>query len=171
MLGRRGAAVVAVRDEGTHLLRGTAVGLRIDEAVLLRPTDVELTAAECVVLRGPAWTQRQWQDHVAADPRRHRATVRGRGHPGRLTGERHDLTRTTIAALIGAPATYRDLTLVDHLVLIDSTWGRVGQRADDRADEILELLEIDHLAERYRKWHPAATIRHPARVRNESARA
>src|SRR5664280_2321065 len=53
MLGRRGAAVVAVRDEGTHLLRGTAVGLRIDEAVLLRPTDVELTAAECVVLRGP----------------------------------------------------------------------------------------------------------------------
>jgi hypothetical protein len=47
MLGRRCAAVVAVRDEGTHLLRGTAIGLRIDEAVLLRPTDVELTAAEC----------------------------------------------------------------------------------------------------------------------------
>ena len=169
MLGRRGAAVVAVRDEGTHLLRGTAVGLRIDEAVLLRPTDVELTAAECVVLRGPNGSGKTTLLRILAGtvpPSEGEATL-----DGSPVDERHDLTRTTIAALIGAPATYRDLTLVDHLVLIDSTWGRVGQRADDRADEILELLEIDHLAERYRKWHPAATIRHPARVRNESARA
>ena len=68
---------------------------------------------------------------------------------GSRIDERDDLTRTAIAALIGAPATYRDLTLVDHLVLIDSTWGQVGERADDRADEILELLGIDHLAERF----------------------
>ena len=168
MLGRRGAAVVAVRDEGTHLLRASAVGLRIDEAVL-RPTDVEVTAADCVVLRGPNGSGKTTLLRILAGtvpPSEGEATL-----DGSPVDERHDLTRTTIAALIGAPATYRDLTLVDHLVLIDSTWGRVGQRADDRADEILELLEIDHLAERYRKWHPAATMRHPARVRNESARA
>ena len=54
-----------------------------------------------------------------------------------------------IAALIGPPATYRDLTLVDHLVLIGSTWGEVGAPAAGRADAMLELLEIDHLAERF----------------------
>jgi ABC-2 type transport system ATP-binding protein len=147
MLGRRGAAVAAVRDEGSHLLRATAVGLRIDEAVLLRPTDVELTAAQCVVLRGPNGCGKTTLLRILAGtvpPSEGKATL-----DGSPVDERHDLTRTTIAALIGAPATYRDLTLVDHLVLIDSTWGRVGQRADDRADEILELLEIDHLAERF----------------------
>ena len=41
--------------------------------------------------------------------------------------------RETVAALIGAPTAYRDLTLLDHLVLIDATWGR-GDGSDDRAE-------------------------------------
>jgi ABC-type multidrug transport system ATPase subunit len=147
MLGRRGAVIAAERDEGIHLLRATAVGLRIDEAVLLMPTDVEVTAAECVILRGPNGSGKTTLLRILAGtvpPSEGEATL-----DGSPVDERHDLTRTAIAALIGAPATYRDLTLVDHLVLIDSTWGRTGQRADDRAEEILELLEIDHLAERF----------------------
>jgi ABC-type multidrug transport system ATPase subunit len=147
MLGRHGAAVPVVPGPASHVLKATGVGKKIDEAVLLLPADVELAAAECVVLRGPNGSGKTTLLRILA------GTLSASEGTATLDGspvdERHDSTRTAIAALIGAPATYRDLTLVDHLVLIDSTWGRVGQTADDRADEILELLEIDHLAERF----------------------
>jgi len=122
-------------------------GKRIDEAVLLLPTDVDVGEGECVVLRGPNGSGKTTLLRILAGtvpPSEGEATL-----DGSPIDERDDLTRAAIAALIGAPATYRDLTLVDHLVLIDSTWGQVGEPADDRAEEILELLEIDHLAERF----------------------
>ena len=147
MLGRRVAAVAEARESAAHLLRASAVGLRIDEAVLLMPTDVSLGAAECVVLRGPNDSSKTTLLRILAGtvpPSEGKATL-----DGSPVDERRDLTRTAIAALIGAPATYRDLTLVDHLVLIDSTWGRVGAPAHNRADEMLELLEIAHLAHRF----------------------
>lgn len=147
MLGRRGADVPTAHEAARHVLRARGVAKRIDEAVLLLPTDVELGPAQCVVLRGPNGSGKTTLLRILAGtmpPSEGEATL-----DGVPVDERHDLTRTAIAALIGAPATYRDLTLADHLVLIDSTWGHVVQRADDRADEILELLEIDHLAERF----------------------
>jgi ABC-2 type transport system ATP-binding protein len=147
MLGRRGAVAPAVREAGEHVLRATGVAKKIDEAVLLLPTDVELSASECVVLRGPNGSGKTTLLRILAGtmpPSEGEATL-----DGSLIDERHDLTRTTIAALIGAPATYRDLTLADHLVLIDSTWSHVGGHAAGRADEILQLLEIKHLAERF----------------------
>jgi ABC-type multidrug transport system ATPase subunit len=147
MLGRRGAAVPVAREPAGHLLRATGVAKKIDEAVLLLPTDVELGKAECVVLRGPNGSGKTTLLRILAGtmpPSQGEATL-----DGSLVDERQLSTRTTIAALIGAPATYRDLTLADHLVLIDSTWGHIGERAQERSDEILELLEIDHLAERF----------------------
>ena len=150
MLRRRGAEmpdVPAALEAAGHLLRATGVGKRIDEAVLLLPTDLELGRAECVVLRGPNGSGKTTLLRILAGtlpPSEGEATL-----DGSPLDERHDLTRTAISALIGAPATYRDLTLVDHLVLIESTWGHVGEAASGRADEILELLEIDHLAERF----------------------
>jgi len=147
MLGRRVAAVATEPTAATHVLQAAAVGMRIDEAVLLMPTDVELGAAECVILRGPNGSGKTTLLRILAGtmpPSEGEATL-----DGSPVDERDELTRTAIAALIGAPATYRDLTLVDHLVLIESTWGRVGQGADDRAGQILGLLEIDHLAERF----------------------
>ena len=150
MLGRRGAAVTAVQEVGEtggHVLRATGVSKHIDEAVLLLPTDLELGPAECVVLRGPNGSGKTTLLRILAGtvpPSEGEATL-----DGSPVDERSDLTRTAIAALIGAPATYRDLTLVDHLVLIGATWGQAGRPAAGRADAMLELLRIDHLAERF----------------------
>jgi len=148
MPGRRGAtAAPDVSEACSHVLLATGVAKRIDEAVLLLPTDVELRSAECVVLRGPNGSGKTTLLRILAGtvpPSEGVATL-----DGSPVDERNDLTRTAIAALIGAPATYRDLTLVDHLVLIGSTWGHVVEPAADRADEVLELLGIDHLAERF----------------------
>jgi ABC-2 type transport system ATP-binding protein len=108
---------------------------------------VEVATSECVVLRGPNGSGKTTLLRILAGtmpPSEGEATL-----DGSVIDERHDLTRTAIAALIGAPATYRDLTLADHLVLINSTWSHVGGRAAGRADEILELLEINHLGERF----------------------
>ena len=150
MLGRRGAAALAAPQEleaGTHVLLADGVGKKIDEAVLLLPTDLELEPAQCVVLRGPNGSGKTTLLRIlagTAPPSEGEVTL-----DGSPVDERNEHTRTVIAALIGAPATYRDLTLVDHLVLIGSTWGHVGQSAAGRADAMLKLLEIDHLAERF----------------------
>ena len=151
MLGRRGTAIPAVAIPAGHVLRATGVGKKIDEAVLLLPTDVNVGPGECVVLRGPNGSGKTTMLRILAGtlpPSEGEATL-----DGLRVDERRDLTRTAIAALVGAPATYRDLTLVDHLVLIGSTWRHVGEnaddRADDRAEEMLELLEINHLEERF----------------------
>lgn len=147
ILRRRGAAIPVVREPDLRVLRATGVSKRIDEAVLLLPTDVELGKAQCVVLRGPNGCGKTTLLRILAGtmpPSDGEATL-----DGFIVDERNDLTRTAIAALIGAPATYRDLTLADHLVLISSTWSRVEGHVAGRPDEILELLEIDHLAERF----------------------
>jgi ABC-type multidrug transport system ATPase subunit len=91
---------------------------------------------------------------------------------GAEADERDPGVRRTVAALIGAPTAYRDLTLLDHLVLIDATWGR-GDGADDRAEALLASLEIGHLAERFphelssgqqQLFHLAMVLGRPARV-------
>ena len=147
MPGSRRAKTAPVSRPTANLLRATRVGKKIEEAILLLPTDVELSPAECVVLRGPNGSGKTTLLRILAGTMApSEGTVTLDDSP---VDERHDATRTAIAALIGAPATYRDLTLVDHLVLIDSTWGHVGDRAEQRSDEILQLLEIDHLAERF----------------------
>jgi ABC-2 type transport system ATP-binding protein len=147
MQGSRGAAVTDSSRQTGHVLRATGVAKKIDEAVLLLPTDLQVDNAECLVLRGPNGSGKTTLLRILAGtlpPSEGEVTL-----DGAQVDERQDSTRTVIAALIGAPATYRDLTLIDHLVLIDSTWGHVGERADDHGDEVLELLEIDHLAERF----------------------
>jgi ABC-2 type transport system ATP-binding protein len=138
---------MAVGESVGHILRATGVGKAIEEAVLLLPTDMTVGATECAVLRGPNGSGKTTLLRILAGtlaPSEGEATL-----DGSPVDERDDATRTAIAALVGAPATYRDLTLVDHLVLIDSTWGRVGDQARQRADEMLELLGIDHLAARF----------------------
>jgi ABC-type multidrug transport system ATPase subunit len=128
-------------------LEATGVGKDIDGAVLLAPTSLAVRSGECVVLRGANGSGKTTLLRVlsgALEPSTGEARL-----DGTPVDERDPRTRAAVAALIGAPTAYRDLTVVDHLVLVDSTWGGRIDTADERADELLTTLEIDHLAERF----------------------
>jgi ABC-type multidrug transport system ATPase subunit len=152
------------------VLVASGVGKAIDGTVLLRPVDLRVRPGECVVLRGGNGSGKTTLLRILAgtmDPSEGEATV-----DGAAADERNPAVRRDIAALIGSPTAYRDLTLVDHLVLIAATWGR-GDGADERAEALLERLEIGHLAERFphelssgqqQLFHLAMVLGRPARV-------
>ena len=149
MFGRRSqvAGATPPTPAGPVHLEADRVGKDVDGAVLLAPTSVSVRSGECVVLRGANGSGKTTLLRVlsgALEPSTGEARL-----DGSPVDERDPRTRTRVAALIGAPTAYRDLTVVDHLVLVDSTWGGRIDTADERADELLTALEIDHLTERF----------------------
>lgn len=152
-------------------LTATGVAKEIDGNVLLRPIDVAVSSGQCVVLRGENGSGKTTLLRILAgtlDPSSGTASL-----DGQSLDERDPATRARVAALIGSPTAYRDLTLIDHLVLIDSTWGGVIGTADERADAMLAELEVDHLSERFphelssgqqHLFHLAMVLFRPARV-------
>jgi len=160
----------AGKTNGPVSLVATGVGKAIDGSVLLRPTDLAVSSGECVVLRGQNGSGKTTLLRILAGmttPTDGKATI-----DGTVADERDPAMRRTVAALLGAPTAYRDLTLVDHLVLLEATWGR-GEGADERAEAMLTTLEIDHLAERFphelssgqqQLFHLSLVLTRPARV-------
>ncbi|RNI19029.1 ABC transporter ATP-binding protein [Flexivirga caeni] len=63
--------------------------------------------------------------------------------------ERDAGTRRVIAPLIGPVAGYRDLTVADHLILIDQTWGGDRDGAGERIAAVLNRLDILRFGNRY----------------------
>ncbi|MDQ2961193.1 MAG: ABC transporter ATP-binding protein [Candidatus Dormibacteraeota bacterium] len=148
----------------------TGVGKSIDGNVLLRPIDLSVPEGRCVVLRGENGSGKTTLLKILAgtlEPSKGTATV-----DGATADERDPAVRRTVAALIGSPTAYRDLTLVDHLVLIEATWGR-GEYANERAEALLETLEIGHLFDRFphelssgqqQLFHLSMVLSRPSRV-------
>jgi len=152
-------------------LEAAGVGKQIDGNVLLSPIDLAVSSGECAVVRGENGSGKTTLLRILA------GTLGASEGSATLDGgpldERDAVTRARVAALIGYPTAYRDLTVVDHLVLIDSTWGGVIGTADERADELLVSLEIDHLSERFphelssgqqHLFHLALVLFRPSRV-------
>ncbi len=54
-----------------------------------------------------------------------------------------------MAALIGPPAAYRDLTLADHLTLVDATWGRDSHTCVERVGLALDTFGLGAMGERF----------------------
>jgi len=127
-------------------LVATQVTKSIEDNVLLKPIDVRVRGGQCLVLRGENGSGKTTLLRILAGTMV--ATQGTTTLDGRAIDERDPVTRREIAALIGAPTAYRDLTLYDHLVLVDATWGR-GDGADERALGMLASLEIDHLDDRF----------------------
>ena len=152
-------------------LTAAGVGKQIDGNVLLRPTDLTVGSGECVVLRGANGSGKTTLLRILAGTLE--ASEGSASLDDQRLDERDPATRARVAALLGSPTAYRDLTVVDHLVLIDSTWGGAIDTADERADELLATLEIDHLTERFphelssgqqQLFHLAMVLFRPARV-------
>lgn len=128
-------------------VRAIAVGKSIESTTLLLPTDVEADPGECVVLRGPNGSGKTTLLRIIGgllSPTTGSASI-----GGRHADERDPAVRAAVAALIGTPTTYRDLTLIDHLVLIDSTWGHEPATSDERGLALLGSLRIGELDDRF----------------------
>lgn len=155
----------------TGEVRAVGVGKTIDTTTLLLPTDISADPGECVVLRGPNGSGKTTLLRIVGGllvPTTGTATI-----GGREADERDRAVRAAVAALLGTPTTYRDLTLIDHLVLIDSTWGGDPSTSDERGAELLATLGIDHLDDRFphelssgqeQLFRLALTFARPARV-------
>lgn len=152
------------------LLVASQAGKSVEGAHLVRPTSVSVAAGRCTVLRGENGSGKTTLLRMLAGttaPSTGTVTLEGR-----TVDERDPVCRAAVAALLGAPTSYRDLTLVDHLVLVDATWGR-GEGSQERAEAMLGTLEIGHLEDRFphelssgqqQLFHLALTLVRPARV-------
>ena len=130
-------------------VRVAAAGVHkeIDGAVLLAPTSFVTEPGTCTVLRGPNGAGKTTMLRLLAGltpPSGGTVTI-----DGSPSDERERATRESVAALLGAPATYRDLTLADHLTLVDATWGRDPATCAARVHEGLAAFGVDGLAERF----------------------
>src|SRR5699024_933728 len=65
---------------------------------------------------------------------------------GRVPDDRDRRHRASLAALIGAPQTARDLTVVEHLQFVAATWGASAAAARETAQALLEVFAITSLA-------------------------
>ncbi|MCU1538168.1 MAG: Multidrug transporter ATPase [Humibacillus sp.] len=128
-------------------VRADGVGKKVDETRLLKATTVHADPGECIVLRGPNGSGKTTLLRIIGGllvPTTGTATI-----GGREADERDRAVRAAVAALIGPPTTYRDLTLADHLVLVDSTWGGDPATSDERARALLDRLGIPQLLDRF----------------------
>ena len=128
-------------------VRGTDVSKVVGPATLLAPVSVTAGSGSCLVLRGPNGSGKTTLLRIlmgALPPTTGTATI------GDATADERDpAVRRAVAALVGAPATYRDLTLRDHLVLLDATWAGDAHTCDDRVAAALTRLGIGELGARF----------------------
>jgi ABC-2 type transport system ATP-binding protein len=128
-------------------VRAEGVSKVIGPASLLAPVSVSAPTGSCLVLRGPNGSGKTTllRILIGALP----ATT-GTAHVGEhVADERDPAVRAAVAALVGAPATYRDLTLRDHLVLLDATWGGDADTCDERVAASLADVGIGGLEGRF----------------------
>ena len=135
-------ASVAVMD-----VRAEGVSKIIGPATLLAPVSVKAPSGSCLVLRGPNGSGKTTLLHILIGML---PATTGTAHLGALAADERDpAVRAAVAALVGAPATYRDLTLRDHLVLLDATWAGDPDTSDERVATALSDLGIGELARRF----------------------
>ncbi|MFC7490116.1 MULTISPECIES: ABC transporter ATP-binding protein [unclassified Knoellia] len=128
-------------------VRAEDVSKVIGPATLLAPVSVTAPSGSCLVLRGPNGSGKTTLLRILIGML---PATTGQAFVGDAPADERDpAVRAAVAALVGAPATYRDLTLRDHLVLLDATWAGDADTSDDRVASALSDLGIGDLGGRF----------------------
>lgn len=128
------------------LVEAVEVSMVAGRDALLPPTTFTAQSGEIVALRGPNGSGKTTLLRLLAGSYRPTAgTIVLDGHP---PSDRDARFRRRVAALIGSPPLARDLTLVEHVRLIQASWGLLGATADS-PERQLERLGLDKLASRF----------------------
>ena len=117
------------------------------EVTMLPPTSMTVKAGENIAILGPNGAGKTTFLRVlTGNLAPTSGSVMMDGQP---IDERDQATRRVIAPLIGPVAGYRDLTVGDHLILIDQTWGGDRDGAGERIAAVLNRLDILRFGNRY----------------------
>lgn len=140
----KGAVVASVTF--TELV-ADGVSATADKVTMLPPTSLRVGPGENVVIAGPNGAGKTTFLRILTGnmlPTTGTITL-----DDRTVDERDRATRRVIAPLIGPIAGYRDLTVGDHLILVDQTWGGDRAGASERIIAVMERLDIYALRDRY----------------------
>lgn len=154
--------------EGRGMLTARGVSHLVDDQVLLAPISLDARPGRCLALLGENGSGKTTLLRILG----------GRMRPsdgevkldGRVMDDRTAYVRRKVSSLVGSPAFYRDLTLFEHLLLINATWGISRNESVQLSEAVLERFMIAQLRARFphelssgqtQMFHLAATFVRP----------
>lgn len=156
---------------GVRLLRAQGVSVSYGDVHVLTDLDLTVEAGECLAVLGENGAGKTTLLRVLVGQLRPKSgEVTCLGH---VVDERNQQVRQAIAALVGVPAFYPDLTVEEQLRLVCATWGMADDEAWTRVDEFLDATALSGLGTRFpnelssgqtQLFHLAMTFIRPAEV-------
>ena len=137
------ASLLAVEAQ----LEARDVSRTIDDQILLAPTSLTVIPGQCVAVLGQNGAGKTTLLRVLAGKQRPSEGTVMLG--GRVVDERDAVIRRSIGSLIGIPSFYPDLTIREHLLLINATWGVPVPESQIAVDRALDRFGITNLRERF----------------------
>lgn len=123
------------------------VGVVANDVTLLAPVSVTTRAGRALIVRGRNGTGKSTLLRVLAGVRKPSS---GRVHiAGEVVAERDRRFRRRVAAMIGLPPMAPDLTVLDHITLVATTWLDDPDEAAALARSVVAELGLDALMERF----------------------
>lgn len=123
------------------------VTVSVGHAVLLAPVSASISPGDALVIRGRNGTGKSTLLKVLTgitSPTSGSALI-----GGDLVTSRDRRMSREVAAMIGLPPMAPDLTIADHVLLVATTWFDDPKAADGLAHDIVDELELAHLAARF----------------------